>query len=42
MSLLVWGALNAISRIRISAEDEEDGMDLSETGLEAYPDFAQV
>ncbi|MYE12830.1 MAG: ammonium transporter [Gammaproteobacteria bacterium] len=38
-SLAVWGALNAIMGIRVSEEDEEVGLDLSETGLEAYPDF---
>ena len=41
-SLVVWGALNAIMGIRVSEEDEEVGLDVSETGIEAYPDFTPV
>ena len=41
-SLAVWGALNAIMGIRVSQEDEEVGLDVSETGIEAYPDFTPV
>lgn len=38
-SLVVWVALKAIMGIRVSEEEEFDGVDLSECGLEAYPDF---
>ena len=36
---LVWYALKSILGIRVSSEEEEDGVDLSECGLEAYPEF---
>lgn len=38
-SLIVWLALKAIMGIRVSEEEEFDGVDMSECGLEAYPDF---
>jgi Amt family ammonium transporter len=38
-SLGVWLALKAIIGIRVSEEEEYEGVDLSECGLEAYPDF---
>ncbi|MDT0582293.1 ammonium transporter [Brumicola blandensis] len=38
-SLVVWLALKAIMGIRVSEEEEYDGVDISECGLEAYPDF---
>ena len=39
VSLAVWLALKAIMGIRVSEEEEYDGVDLSECGLEAYPEF---
>lgn len=39
VSLAVWFALKAIIGVRVSEEDEYNGMDLAECGLEAYPDF---
>jgi len=39
-SLIVWGALKMIMGIRVSEEDEYKGVDLSECGQEAYPEFA--
>ena len=39
VSLVVWLALKAIMGIRVSEEEEFDGVDMSECGLEAYPDF---
>jgi Amt family ammonium transporter len=36
---LVWYALKSIVGIRVSAEEEDDGVDLTECGLEAYPEF---
>lgn len=38
-SLVVWGILKAVMGIRISAEEEYEGADLSECGQEAYPEF---
>lgn len=39
-SLLVWLAIKAIMGIRVSEEEEYEGVDLSECGMEAYPEFA--
>ncbi len=41
-SLIVWYALKHTMGIRISEEDEYQGADLSETGIEAYPEFVKV
>lgn len=38
-SLIVWGILKAVIGIRVSEQDEYDGVDLSECGMEAYPEF---
>jgi Amt family ammonium transporter len=38
-SLIVWGILKAVMGIRVSQEDEYNGVDLSECGMEAYPEF---
>ncbi len=35
----VWFALKAIMGIRVSEEEEYEGVDLSECGMEAYPEF---
>jgi Amt family ammonium transporter len=42
VSLAVWFALKAIIGIRVAEEDEYEGVDLSECGLEAYPEFTQA
>jgi Amt family ammonium transporter len=39
VSLVVWSILKMIMGIRVSAEEEYEGVDLSECGLEAYPEF---
>jgi len=36
---ILWYVLKSIIGIRISQEDEEEGADISECGLEAYPEF---
>ena len=41
-SLVVWFALKAIMGIRVSEEEEYEGVDISECGLEAYPEFASA
>ncbi|WP_275098576.1 ammonium transporter [Sedimenticola hydrogenitrophicus] len=38
-SFLVWLVLKATVGIRVSEEDEYNGVDFSECGLEAYPEF---
>src|SRR5690554_6536558 len=38
-SLIVWGILKAVMGIRVSEEDEYEGVDYSECGMEAYPEF---
>ena len=38
-SMVVWLALKATMGIRVSEEEEYEGVDVSECGLEAYPDF---
>ncbi len=40
-SLIVWGLLKAIMGIRVSDEEEYEGVDLGECGLEAYPEFVR-
>ena len=38
-SLIVWGIIMAVMGIRVTEEEEYEGVDLSECGLEAYPEF---
>ncbi|PWG62555.1 ammonium transporter, partial [Spiribacter halobius] len=38
-SLLVWGIIKAVMGIRVSEEEEFEGLDIGECGLEAYPEF---
>ncbi|WP_417516010.1 ammonium transporter [Marinobacter sp.] len=38
-SLLVWGIIKAVMGVRVSEEEEYEGVDLSECGMEAYPEF---
>jgi len=38
-SLIVWIALKAVMGVRVSEEDEVEGVDISECGMEAYPEF---
>jgi Amt family ammonium transporter len=38
-SLLVWGVLKLSMGIRVSEEDEYEGLDIGECGMEAYPEF---
>ncbi len=39
-SLIVWGILKAVMGLRVSEEEEAEGVDISECGMEAYPEFA--
>ncbi len=38
-SLIVWGILKAVMGIRVSDEEEFNGVDIAECGMEAYPEF---
>lgn len=38
-SMVVWYALKMIMGIRVSAEEEYEGMDIVDCGMEAYPEF---
>jgi len=38
-SLVVWFVIKAIMGVRVTAEEELEGLDLGEHGLSAYPDF---
>lgn len=39
-SLVVWSVLKAVAGIRVSAEEESEGLDIGEHGNEAYPNFS--
>lgn len=38
-SLIVWSIIKAVVGLRVSEEEEYDGVDLVECGMEAYPEF---
>ena len=38
-SYIVWSILKATMGIRVSPEEEETGVDVGETGMDAYPEF---
>ena len=38
-SLLTWGVIRILAGLRVSEDDEYRGVDVSECGLEAYPEF---
>ncbi|WP_428514471.1 ammonium transporter [Roseovarius sp.] len=40
-SLIIWFILKAVMGIRVSEEDEITGLDMSELGMEAYPEFSK-
>ncbi|WP_370399853.1 ammonium transporter [Sulfitobacter sp. JB4-11] len=41
VSLVIWFILKAVVGIRVSEEAEINGLDTSELGMEAYPDFSK-
>ncbi len=41
-SLAVWVALNSLMGIRVSEEEEYEGVDIGECGVEAYPEFTRA
>jgi Amt family ammonium transporter len=42
VSLIVWIILKAVVGIRVSEQEEYEGVDLNECGLEAYPEFTKT
>jgi Amt family ammonium transporter len=38
-SIIVFGLLKVVMGVRVSAEEEEEGLDVGEHGMEAYPHF---
>ena len=40
-SLVVWSILKAVMGIRVSEEEEYEGVDIAECGMEAYPEFTK-
>src|SRR6056300_863114 len=38
---ILWAVLKAVMGIRVSEEDEINGLDTSELGMEAYPEFSR-
>ncbi len=41
-SLIAWLVIKSIMGIRVSAEEEYEGVDLAECGMEAYPEFTNA
>ena len=41
-SLITWSIIKVIMGVRVSEEEEMDGVDMSECGLEAYPEFTKA
>ena len=41
-SLVVWLVLSKVMGIRVSEEEEYEGVDIGECGVEAYPEFVEV
>jgi len=39
LSLVIWYVVKAVLGLRVSAEEETEGLDIGEHGNEAYPDF---
>lgn len=42
ISFIVWKIIKATMGIRVSEKEEQEGLDLGEHGMEAYPDFEKV
>ena len=38
-SLITWGVIKAVMGLRVTEEEEYEGVDLTECGMEAYPEF---
>ena len=40
-SIIAWGIIKMVVGIRVSEEDEMNGVDIAECGMEAYPEFVR-
>jgi len=40
-SLIVWSIIKATIGIRVSDEEENKGLDITDCGLDAYPEFTK-
>ena len=40
-SIIVWSVIKAVAGIRVSEEEEMEGVDKSECGVDAYPEFTK-
>jgi len=40
-SYIIWKIIHSIYGLRVTEEEEEEGVDISECGLEAYPEFSK-
>tara|TARA_B100000902_G_C27314069_1_gene920158 strand:- start:376 stop:1647 length:1272 start_codon:yes stop_codon:yes gene_type:complete len=40
-SMIVWIIIKKVLGLRVSEEEEDEGVDISECGLEAYPEFSK-
>lgn len=40
VSLICWVVIKAVMGLRVSEEEEHEGLDMGEHGIQAYPDFA--
>ncbi|TBU95753.1 ammonium transporter [Stutzerimonas kirkiae] len=38
-SLIAWGVIKVVMGVRVTEEEEYEGVDLAECGMEAYPEF---
>ena len=36
---IIWGAFKAVGQARVTSQHEQDGLDVSEHGVETYPEF---
>jgi ammonium transporter, Amt family len=41
VSLITWAIIKAVMGIRVSEEEEYEGLDIGECGVEAYPEFVR-
>tara|TARA_B100001175_G_scaffold158246_1_gene134035 strand:- start:421 stop:1632 length:1212 start_codon:yes stop_codon:yes gene_type:complete len=41
VSFIFWKIIDSIYGLRVTEEEEEEGVDISECGLEAYPEFSK-
>ncbi|KHO64783.1 MULTISPECIES: ammonium transporter [Pseudomonas] len=41
-SLIVWAIIKAVMGLRVTEEEEYEGVDVAECGLEAYPEFTST